>query len=316
MEHAERGGGNALTEAGAIATDGAGLLRGRALVVAGGAGMSLGGLFIRSLEAADEWQILFWRSLGIAAALLVFIGLRKRGRIVAAFCEAGVVAAIAGLCLATGFTFFVFSIVHTTVANTLFMLSAGPFLTALLGRILLGEAVRRATWFAMGGAFAGVALMLGGGLVTGDLFGNIMGLGAATGFAGFAVALRRGRSTDMMPATCLAGLFGTAAAAAVIGVAGGEFAVSSNDLLLCLAYGALAISGSLIVFTMGSRFVPAAELALLSLTEVVLGPVWVWLAFSETPSLATVTGGALLLASIAAQALSGMRRRPPPVGVV
>jgi drug/metabolite transporter (DMT)-like permease len=301
---------------GATAADGAGLLRGRIMVLVAGAGMSLGGLFIRSIDAADEWQILFWRSLGIVAALLIFIALRSRGRVAAVFREAGAMAAVAGLCLATGFTFFVFSIVHTTVANTLFMLSAGPFIAAVLGRVILGEAVRRATWVAMAGAVTGIALMLGGGLATGDLFGNLMGLGAATAFAGFAVALRRGRGTDMMPATCLAGLFGAIAAGSVILVAGGGFVVSGKDLMLCLTYGSFAIGGSLIVFTLGSRFVPAAELALLSLTEVVLGPVWVWLAFSEIPSLPTLLGGAILLLAIAGQALSGIRRRPPPIGVV
>lgn len=305
-----------MSDVGAVAADGAVLLRGRILVLVAGAGMSLGGLFIRSIDAADEWQILFWRSLGIAAALLIFIALRNKGHVIAAFRKAGAMAAVAGICLASGFTFFVFSIVHTTVANTLFMLSAGPFIAAVLGRVILGETVRGATWIAMAGAAAGIALMLGGGLATGDLFGNLMGLGAATSFAGFTVALRRGRGSDMMPATCLAGLFGAIAAGSAILVAGGGFAVSGNDLMLCLIYGAVAISGSLIVFTMGSRHVPAAELALLSLTEVVLGPIWVWLAFAEVPGLATLAGGAILLVSIAFQALSGMRRRPPPIGVV
>jgi len=296
--------------------DGSFMMRGRLLVLVAGVGMSLGGLFIRSIEAADEWQILFWRSLGIAVALALYVALRSSGRPAAAFRAAGLMAAVAGLCLAAGFTCFVFSMVHTTVANTLFMLSAGPFITAVLGRIILGEAVRRATWIAMAGAVAGVALMIGDGLVGGDLFGNIMGLGAATSFAGFSVALRRGRGTDMMPATCLAGLFAAVLAGSAILLGGRGVAVTTNDLVICLAYGSLAIGGSLIVFTIGSRFVPAAELALLSLTEVVFGPIWVWLVFAEVPARATLAGGTILLLSIAGQALSGMRRRRPPIGVV
>lgn len=300
----------------AIAVERADLLRGRTLVLIAGTGMSLGGLFIRSVDAADEWQILFWRSLGLAVALAVFITLRNRGRSAAAFRNAGAMAVVAGLCLSVGFAFFVFSIVHTTVANTLFMLSAGPFITAVLGRVILGEAVRRATWIAMAGAVVGVALMIGDGLIGGDLFGNLMGLGAATAFAGFAVALRQGREADMMPATCLAGLFGALLAASAILWTGTGLAVSPNDLVICLVYGALAIGVSLIVFTMGSRSVPAAELALLSQMEVVLGPLWVWLVFAEVPGAATLAGGMILLLSIAGQALSGMRRKRPPVGVV
>jgi len=300
----------------AVSADRAALLRGRVLVLAAGTGMSLGGLFIRSIEAADEWQILFWRSLGLAVALAAFVALRSRGRLPAAFRAAGVAALVAGLCLSAGFACFVFSIVHTTVANTLFMLSAGPFITAVLGRVFLGEAVRRATWIAMLGAVTGVALMIGDGLASRSLFGNLMGLGAATAFAGFAVALRWGRGTDMMPATCLAGLFAALLAGSAILWTGASLVVSANDLVICLVYGALAIGVSLIVFTMGSQTVPAAELALLSLTEVVLGPVWVWLVFAEVPGYATLAGGAILLLAIAGQALSGMRRRRPPLGVV
>jgi drug/metabolite transporter (DMT)-like permease len=223
---------------------------------------------------------------------------------------------IAGLCLAVGFTCFVFSITHTTVANTLFMLSAAPFVTAALSRVLLGEDVTRGTWLAMLGAAAGVAVMVGEGLATGDLFGNLMALAAAVGFAGYSIALRSGRAVDMMPATCLAGLFSAVGAAAIIAGTGGEFAVPITDIGVCVTYGVVAVGGSLIVFTLGSRLVSAAELTLLSLTEVVLGPVWVWLAFAETPSKLTLLGGAILLGSIVGRAATGIRRRRPPIGVV
>lgn len=305
-----------MSESDLSATGAATLMRGRALVLAAGAGMSLGGLFIRSIEAADEWQILFWRSLGLAAALLVLIALRSKGNVASAIRGAGRAAVAAGLSLAAGFTCFIFSMTHTTVANTLFLLSAGPFIAAILARLLLGEAVRRATWIAMGVAALGVAVMVGDGIAAGDPFGDLTALGAATGFAGYAVALRGGRGGDMMPATCLAGLVGAVAAALAIAAGDSGFAVTAPDLALCLAYGALAIAGSLAIYTIGSRHVPAAELMLLALTEVILGPIWVWLAFSERPSPPTLAGGAILLLAITGQALSGMRRRPAPIGVV
>jgi drug/metabolite transporter (DMT)-like permease len=305
-----------MSESGASTADTAALLRGRILVLVAGAGMSLGGLFIRSIEAADEWQILFWRSIGLAAALLLLIAFRSKGKLAAAFRGAGRAALLAGLCLAAGFTCFIFSMTHTTVANTLFLLSAGPFIAAILARLLLGEAVRQATWIAMGAAALGVAVMVGDGVAAGDPFGDLTALGAATGFAGYAVALRGGRGADMMPATCLAGLIGVLIAGLAIAAGSSGFAVTAPDLALCLVYGALAIGGSLAIYTVGSRHVPAAELMLLALTEVVLGPIWVWLAFSERPSLPTLGGGAILLLAITGQALSGMRRRPPPIGVV
>jgi len=304
------------TSSSSLASDGANVLRGRILVLMSGAGMSLGGLFIRSIQEAGEWQILFWRSLGIIAVLLVYIVIRGKGSVIQIFRAAGAKSVVAGLCLAVGFTCFVFSITHTTVANTLFMLSAAPFVTAALSRVLLGEDVTRGTWLAMLGAAAGVAVMVGEGLATGDLFGNLMALAAAVGFAGYSIALRSGRAVDMMPATCLAGLFSAVGAAALIAGTGGEFAVPITDIGVCVTYGVVAVGGSLIVFTLGSRLVSAAELTLLSLTEVVLGPVWVWLAFAETPSKLTLLGGAILLGSIVGRAATGIRRRRPPIGVV
>jgi drug/metabolite transporter (DMT)-like permease len=304
------------TSSSSLASDGANVLRGRMLVLMSGAGMSLGGLFIRSIQEAGEWQILFWRSLGIIAVLLVYIVIRGKGSVIQTFRAAGAKSVVAGLCLAVGFTCFVFSITHTTVANTLFMLSAAPFVTAALSRVLLGEDVTRGTWLAMLGAAAGIAVMVGEGLATGDLFGNLMALAAAVGFAGYSIALRSGRAVDMMPATCLAGLFSAVGAAAIIAGTGGEFAVPITDIGVCVTYGVVAVGGSLIVFTLGSRLVSAAELTLLSLTEVVLGPIWVWLAFAETPSILTLLGGAILLASIAGRAATGIRRRRPPIGVV
>lgn len=299
-----------------LSSDSAAVVRGRILVLLSGAGLSLGGLFIRSIQEANEWQILFWRSLGIIAALLIYIGIRNQGRIFEAFRAAGAKGVIAGLCLAAGFTCFIFSITHTTVANTLFMLSAAPFLTAIFSRILLGEDVTRGTWAAILGAAIGVAVMVGEGFAAGDQFGNLMALAAATGFAGFSIALRSGRGVDMMPATCLAGLFGAIGSAAIITATKGSYVVPAADIGLCVTYGVAAIGGSLIVFTLGSRHVPAAELTLLSLTEVVLGPIWVWIAFYETPSSLTLLGGAILLTSIVGRAATGISRRRPPIGVI
>ena len=296
--------------------DSTAILRGRIFVLLSGAGMSLGGLFIRSIQEAGEWQILFWRSLGIVAALLIYITVRGQGRVIRTFRAAGAKSVVAGLCLATGFTCFVFSMTHTTVANTLFMLSAAPFLTAVFSRVLLGEDVTRGTWLAMLGAAAGIAIMVGEGLATGDLFGNLMALAAAAGFAGFSIALRSGRAVDMMPATCLAGLFSALGSAAIIAGMGSGFGVPVTDAALCVTYGVVAIGISLIVYTLGSRHVSAAELTLLSLSEVVLGPIWVWLAFAETPSGLTLLGGSILLASIVSRAATGIRRRRPPIGVV
>jgi len=291
-----------------------GFLRGRGLVLLSGALMSMGGPLIRLLDAADEWQFLTYRATALVAVLMVVIALRYPGRFLATLRAAGWTAVLAGCCLSCAFVGFVFSITHTTVANTLFLLSAAPFGAALLGWLVIGETVSRATWFAMVGAFAGVSVMIGEGIAESDLFGDLAALGAALGFAGFSVALRRGREVDMIPAVLFAGVISGVLSAMMAVAFGSGLAIPLGDVGLSFTYGGIGIAGGLWLFTLGSRYVPAAELTLLSLTEVILGPIWVWLAFSEEPSPITLLGGAMLLASITALTIHGVRRvKPPPL---
>jgi drug/metabolite transporter (DMT)-like permease len=276
--------------------------------------MSMGGPLIRLLDAADEWQFLTYRAAALVAMLMIIIGVRYPGQFLATLRASGWTAVLAGCCLSCAFVGFVFSITHTTVANTLFLLSAAPFGAALLGWLVIGERVSRATWFAMVGAFAGVSVMIGEGIAESDLFGDLAALGAALGFAGFSVALRRGREVDMIPAVLFAGVISGVLSALMAEASGSGLVIPLRDLGLSFTYGGIGIAGGLWLFTLGSRHVPAAELTLLSLTEVILGPIWVWLAFSEEPSPITLLGGAMLLASITALTIHGVRRvKPPPL---
>jgi drug/metabolite transporter (DMT)-like permease len=289
---------------------------GYGLVLLAGTLWSFGGLIVRQIETANEWQIIFYRSCGVVGTLLILLAIRNRGAVLATFRAAGVIGIIAGLCIAGSFVSFIFSLTHTTVANALFLASSSPFMAAVLGRIILGERVRRPTWVAMVVAVLGIAIMMGQGTAVGDLFGNFMALTAALGFAGFTVALRWGRAVEMFPAVCLAGVF-SLIVTGVMAIHGGHgLTISAHDLLLCLIYGSVVVACGLMMYTRGSRHLPAAELTVLSLTEVVLGPVWVWIGVGEVPSGMTLVGGAIVLASIAGLAMIGMRKRPPPIGVV
>ena len=146
----------------------------------------------------------------------------------------------------------------------------------------------------------------------GLVFGNLMAPMTAVGFAVFAVSLRDGRRVDMLPTVCVAGVI----AAVVSGVMAESYIYTARDFGLSAAMGVVQVVAGMILFTMGSRHVPAAELTLLSLTEVVLAPIWVWLAMGEAPSVPTLVGGAIVFAAITGRALSGMRRTPPPLGAV
>jgi drug/metabolite transporter (DMT)-like permease len=126
------------------------------------------------------------------------------------------------------------------------------------------------------------------------------------------VALRYGRANDMLPAVLWAGLLSALVAAAMAP----DLSMTVRDVVLSAFMGAGLITGGMVLFTAGSRTVPSAELALLTLTEVVLGPLWVWLAYAEVPRAETLVGGALVLAAIIGRALTGMRRRTPPFGAV
>lgn len=286
--------------------------RGILLVMVAGVFWSLGGILVRWVEAADGWQILFYRSTALALTLFCLLALRYRGRVLAHYKAAGWTAVVGGLCLGMGFTGWIFALLNTTVANGVFILGAAPLATAVLAWIILKERVAAATWIAMAFAVAGIGVMVHGGIQAGALFGNAMALLAMLGFSGFAVAIRAGRAGDMLPAVCYAGVF----AAIGSGIMAGDFAISARDIAICVAMGAVQIGFGLILFVTGSRHLPAAEIALLSLTEVILAPVWVWVGVGEVPSASTLAGGAIVLAAIAGRALAGLRRRPPPVGAV
>ena len=287
--------------------------RGVLLVLLAGVCWSTMGLAIRSMEVANVWQILFYRSCALAPFLLAVIAIRSGGRPLAVIRKAGVASVIGGLALVVAFTGGIYAIQTTTVANAMFLFATAPFMAALLGRLVLGERVRSATLIAAAVALVGIVMMVVEGIALGFMRGNIAAFVSAFGFAVFTIALRWGRLEDMLPTVFLSGVFAIGATGAVCLTAGYTFAIPAWDISIALALGVFQVGAGLVCFTIGSRVVPAAELALLSMTEVVLGPLWVWLFLGETTGLYTLLGGAILMAAIAGNAISGLRRKPTPV---
>ena len=283
--------------------------RGAVLVFVSGGCWSLTGLILRHLDSATGWQILFYRSAGVTALLLLVIVVRSRSRVVPAFCAIGRAGIVAGLCLGTLFAVSIFSLLNTTVANTVFLQSTQIFFGAVLGWLILGELVRRPTWIAMAVAISGVALMIGEGFAHDTLFGNLLGLLGGVMIACYAVAMRAGKIADMLPATCLGGAVGIVAGA----VMASDLAISLHDIVLCLVMGVFTIGLGFLLFTIGSRHIPAVDLLLLALSEVVLAPVWVWVILDEVPADLTLLGGAAVLGAVIAQTLIASRQ-PVPTG--
>ena len=169
------------------------------------------------------------------------------------------------------------------------------------------------TKWAMLAGTAGIALMVSEGISMGHLAGNVAALVSALGFAVFTVALRWRQVQETMPTVFLAGIFAVAISAVVLQSTGIGFVVPLNDILVSLVLGIVQVGAGLILYSLGAKAVPAAELTLLSMTEVVLGPIWTWLLIGEMAGVYTLIGGVVLLSAIAANALTGLRRKPLPM---
>ncbi|EEW25617.1 DMT family transporter [Rhodobacter ferrooxidans] len=285
------------------------------LVVLAGVLWSAMGLAIRQIDEAGTWAVLFWRSAGMVPVLFGYIAWASGGHPWQRMRKVGGAGVIGGLGLVFAFAGAIYAIQATTVANAVFLFAASPFLTAILGWFLLREAVRGATWIAIAVAGVGMFIMVREGLAAGAAAGNIAALLSALGFAAFTITLRWGRLEDMMPAVVLGGIFSMIVAAVVLQVTGQPLGVPLHDIGIAMAMGALQLATGMALYTLGSRVIPAAELTLLSMVEVLLAPIWVWALMGETASVGTFVGGAVLMAAVAGNALSGMRRKPlaPPL---
>lgn len=281
---------------------------GMVLVVAAGVLWSTQGLIFRQIDTAGTWAVLFWRSVGMVPVLLAFLVWRAGGSPLPAIRKVGLAGVLGGFGLVGAFAGAIYSIQATTIANAVFLFAASPFLTALLGWMVLGERVRLETWAAMGVALAGIYVMVSSDLTGGAMAGNVAALLSAFGFAVFTVTLRWRRLDDTLPSVLLGGVFSIVVGAVVAQALGQSLAVPMADAVWSMLMGAVTLTGGMVLYTLGSRVVPAAELALLSNIEVMLAPLWVWWFLNETASPATFVGGAILLVAVMINGVSGARR--------
>ncbi len=288
-------------------------LQGAMLVVAAGACWSLAGLFLRAMEDAGAWQVLVYRSAATFLFVLTLMVVRHRGSPLPAVRALGWKGPLAGSALAAAMLLFIVSMSLTTVFNAVMMLCIAPLLAAGLARVVLGAAVRPITLFAMLIAVVGVGVMVHAGLEFGGLIGTLLSLGAAFGFAIFTVTLRAAKVRDTLPAVAWAGLIGFAVSLAVVLAKGQTPFISLHDAGLAAIMGSVQIGLGMWFFTAGTKRLTAAEAALLSLSEVVLAPIWVWMAYGEKPDGTTFVGGSILLGAMVVQTASGLRRRQPVV---
>lgn len=285
-------------------------MRGVVLLAAAALCWSLAGILVRLLDASD-WTIVFWRSVFMSLTLLGVLAFWTRGRLGAVFRAAGWKGALSGAFMACAFICFILSITRTTVANTLVLMASAPFFSAIAGRVLLGERLAPPAWAAMVAAVAGIALMFAGELGPGEFIGNLLALAVALSFAGNIVVLKRAGEANMVPAVILGGVF-----SAIIALPLAQpLVVTPGAFGILFVLGAVQLGLGLTFYVFGARHLPAAEVSLMGLLETVLSPLWVWIFIAERPTDMALAGGALVILSLVALALTGGRRTPAPVGL-
>jgi len=283
--------------------------RGQVYIALAAVAWSTAGVLQRQLTLDGATQV-GGRAVFAALALLVYVAVVERGNVLGAWRSIGVAGVGVAACLAAASCAFILALNETTVARVLFIQAIAPVLAAVLARVFLGEPISRRTAIALALALAGVAIMLGAP-GSGDLTGDLLALVMALSFAVALVITRHRRDVSMAPATCLSQV--------LLMVAFLPFAslgdVGEQDLVVLGALGAGQIGLGLIFLTLGARLIPAAQVGLITLLEVVLGPLWVWLALDEHPGTLTLVGGAVVVAAIVIQT-RGAPREPAADGAI
>jgi len=272
------------------------------LVIIAGLIWSFGPLVVRNIDNAGivPWQYLFARGIVIFLLLNCYLFLEEGMDFYKNYSKIGMSGTIGGIGLGTAMITFIWSITNTTAAITLLCLAAMPFITALLGFLFLKEKISVNVWIAIFVASIGVAIMATGSSSLGSINGLIFGLASAFGFSIFSVSLRWRKETPKFTTVAIAGLFCCLFSLVVILQNDLNFLSSSKNEGLFALHGTFVCLG-LILYSIGSKAIPAAELTLLSLTEVIGGIFWVWIpifGINEIPTNNTIIGGFLIFMAI------------------
>ena len=280
--------------------------RGQIYVALAAVAWSTAGVLQRQLTLDTSTQV-FGRAVFAAAALLAYVAVVERGRVVESFRSIGGAGIAVALCVATAAGSFIAALNHSSVARVLFILAVSPVLAALLARVTLGEPITRRTALAMALALVGVTVMLGAP-GEGSLAGDALAFLAALAFAVMVVITRWRHDVSMAPATCLSQV--VLLVAFLPFATPGDIAAGDLGWLATLGIGQIGLGFALL--TVGARLIPAAQVGLITLLEVVLGPLWVWLALDETPSTLTLVGGAIVIVAIVLQTRDAPAPEPAP----
>jgi len=272
------------------------------IVLIAGLFWSFGPLVIRYVDQPElfPWQYLFARGLIIFIILNFYLYLNEGTSFVKNYLKIGLSGMLGSVGLASAMMSFIWSITHTSVAITLLCLAAMPLITALLGFIFLKEKISINTWISIIVAAIGIYIMAMNDQKIDNTTGLVFGLTSAFGFSIFSISLRWRKETPQFTTVSLAGLICALFSFYIIIQSNSSLFSSSKNEMLFSLHGTLVCIG-LILYSIGSKHLPAAELTLLSLTEVIGGIFWVWLplfGINEVPSTNTIIGGFLIFISL------------------
>ena len=265
------------------------------VVLMAGIFWSFGPYVVRHIDEAHTvpWQYLFARGMVIFILLNVYLFFEEGLDFLKNYKKIGYSGIIGGTGLAFAMITFIWSITNTTAAITLLCLAAMPFITALLGFLFLKEKISINVWISILVAALGIIIMALGNHEKNTLLGFVLGIVSALGFSVFSVSLRWRKETPKFTTVALAGLICFLISSIVIINKDLSFVSSSKNEALFAVHGTIVCLG-MILYAIASKNIPAAELTLLSLTEVIGGIFWVWLPWlgiNEVPGTNTIIGG-------------------------
>ena len=274
-----------------------------ALAIGAGVFLSLLGVGTRLLEDTSAFKLVYYRSIGLVLFLTPIILYTNKNSLGATIKAIGFNEALASICLVGTSIFVVLALMNTAVANAMFVISLAPLVAGIFAWIALREQLRFSTIIAIVISIVGVLIIVNDSLSTNGLLGILYAFAMLFCYGLFSVTLRRGRGQDMLPCVVIHGFILILALPIFIQ----DLSISQYDLILCLSLGVFQLGLGMLMFTAASKGIPAAQLVLLAMLEVVLSPVWVWLIVGEAPSQSSLIGGGIIITAICFQAITTMR---------
>lgn len=280
---------------------------------------SIAGVITRHLDAARGFEVTFWRSLFSAVAVaIVLVGQQGVARAANTIRSAGLTGVLSGMMWCVMFVCFMIALTKTTVANTLIVMSVAPLLTAFLAWVVLKQQISPRTWLAIAAAFIGILWMFVNGMsnVGGQhLIGMLIAAAVPVASAVNLIILKRaGQGIDLMPAVFLGSVF----SALLMLPFAWPLQASLHDVGLLAVLGFFQLGLPCLLMVKATKSLSAPEVALLSLLEVLLGPLWTWLGAGEVPARETLLGGGVVMAALVLNEIAALRTQggKKPVGPV